>query len=705
MNGTPKSPSLLIDSEWPGWAQGLQEQDEVFAAMAAELRRRCDALLDPGGPMYLDWDNLESPWWKTRMGAKQLVVSVWDLAMAANLFGDTRYSQLAVNVLKTLVEHNMAENSGGTCYGSPYKTWFAQPLDSGHASESLGVSLDLLLPFLDDEEAQAIGRYLKRFLDKLEEMLVDSVSQERPSLQNIPMIGKFSMGAMAAALEKLGIVESDKYLAISKRAGLQYLEGGGPDEGILGEGPMYGFACLKHIAVVGAVLHRRGDPAVFKSDAWDEIVDAYASQTIPCDGTPNPLNDCYPVRISSWLLAVARYRKNGLARWLWESIVQPLGEARWDPPVRRGDIRAPWWNGLVPHALASYDPEVSPINPAGRGIRQRRLFEVRGVLDERSGWEEDDWYLTVTCCRDYRWRSRVGGLHQQADRGHFSLYALGEQFAIDNGYGNEVQSGSTEVIRFGSTGEAHSVPEINGAMQKKSDTCSGFAQVVQGSWALLASMDYPECYDGCSQVTRTVVAVPDREGQPLYVVVHDWIRPRVQPWAAGSAITYGLLLHTHEANDVELIDRETADLIGGRKGNRCRAVMTSSRPGRFMLDEFLGHPRLRFQNQGRNLHAVTVLAPYRKDEAAPVFERSDPDNDDGFAARLSFRGIEDRLILCAGGSLSEWGLEGDAALGLVREGEPPQVVVVDGTFLVRDGVTLFESAKRTTYVGEARPEA
>jgi hypothetical protein len=627
------------------------------------------------------------------MGSKQLVVSVSDLAMAANLTGDTRYSDLARSVLKTLVEHNMAENSGGTCYGKPFKSWLAIPLDAGHASEALGVSLDLLLPFLDESEARTLGNYLKRFIEKLEALLGESVNDECPNLQNIPMIGKFSIGVMAAALEKLGLIDAGKYLAISRRACLQYLDGGGHDEGILGEGPMYGFACLKHIAVVGAILHRRGDPAVFESKAWDQIVDAYASQTIPCDGTPNPLNDCYPVRITSWLLAVAKYRRNGLARWLWESIVQPLGEKRWDAPVRRGDIRAPWWNSLLPHALASFDPAVKPVSPPSAGIPKRRFFEVRGILDDRTGWEEEDWYLTMTCCPDYRWRSHVGGLHQQADRGHFSLYALGEKFAIDSGYGNEVLSGSTEVIRFGTTGEAHSVPEIQGAMQKHSGQASGFQKVVQDAWALLATMDFPECYDGCSQATRTVVSVPDAAGEPLYTVVHDCLRPRIP------VSTYGLLLHTDEANRVELLDRETADLVGGRKGNRCRVIVTSNRPGRFMVDEFLGHPRLRFQNQGSSLCAITLLIPYRKDEKAPVFERSDPDNDTGFVGRLRFRDADDILALCAGGILSEGSVKTDAGFALIREGEPPQLVVVDGTFLAKEGTPLFQTDMRVTFVG------
>ena len=75
--------SLLVGREWFDDARALRETDAVFDAMVAELQRRCNELMDPGAPRYLDPGGRESPWWKSRMGGKQLVVAAWDLAMAA----------------------------------------------------------------------------------------------------------------------------------------------------------------------------------------------------------------------------------------------------------------------------------------------------------------------------------------------------------------------------------------------------------------------------------------------------------------------------------------------------------------------------------------------------------------------------------------------------------------------------------------------
>lgn len=705
---------LLVDADWFPWARDLANRDAVFGAMAGELRRRCDELLDPSSDKHLEPERLDSVWWKTRMGAKQLVVATWDLAMSAHLHQDERHRSLALRVFRTLVEHNMAENSGGTCYGMPYRTWFAQPLDSGHAAEALGAAFDLLRPFMDDGEILKTADYLARFIQILHKFQRVQNDDGCANLQNIPMIGRFGMGVLAAALERAGGEPAEADLEVCRRACLRYLDGGGHEEGVLPEGPMYGFACMKHIAVAGTVLLRLGDDSVWRSDAWDQVVAAYASQVVPCDGELNPMNDCYPVRLTSWLLEAAKRRRNNLARWLWESMVQPLGEGRWDAPVPWNHIHAPWWNGLLPHALASYDPDVPPASPEQCGVAKKRYFPVRGVLDQRTGWAADDWFLTVSCCPDVRWRSRAGSQHSQADRGHFSFFALGERFLIDPGYGNETMSNSTAVLRFGATGEAHSVPEIGGAMQRKTVRAAGFSDVRLDGWATFAKMDFHECYPSCSLARRVVAVVPGLDGAPLYVAIHDRMET-----ATNEKATYGLFCQADADTEARLEDRETVDLVGGRTGALCRVIATTHSPGRFLVDEFLGHPRLRFQCQTTALHALTLLIPWRHDEPPPTFERSAADNDAGFSAKLRFRGVEDSLFLNSGIAPSQryagitdvspgpgnllalGGIETDAPFGIFRQGAERNILVVEGTRLVLDGETAFAAKRREDYVGPA----
>ena len=689
MNG--KQEYLLVDADWFDHARKLQEEDQVFGAMASALRRRCDELFERSSPKYLDPDDLQTRWWKSRMGAKQFVVAVWDLAMAGNLFTEPKYTDKAIRVLDNLVEHNMAENSGSSCYGRPYKRWFSD-LDASHSLESLGLALDLLAPQLEPAHGRTVAQYLLRLLEFLIEQNATRGDEDRPILINANVMGKLGTGEGAIALERWGLVDASPHVAYAREAAVQYLEEGGHEDGLLIEGPMYGFACLKHISMLGAMLARRGDAGLWDREGWDRLVEAYCSQMIPGDGTLNMLNDCYPPRLTSWLLAVAKHRRNGLARWLWEKVVQPLGERRWDAPVAWDDIRAPWWNGYVPHAMMSYDPTVEPIAPAQANLSPKRHFVVRGVLDIRDGWDEDDFFVTMTCCPDIRWRNRVHRQHAQADRGHFSFYALGERFLIDVGYGNQVMSGSTEVLRLGHTGEAHSVPTIDGSMQKCTTLAGGFHDVLLDGWAPLARMEFGACYEHCLQAFRTIAVVPDAEGQPLYLVVHDFMS--LQP----GGTTLSSLFQVDAAATVQIVEREVVDLIGGRKGNRCRLITTANRPGQFLADEFAGHPRLRFLFQDASLNTVSILVPYRKDEAPPVFRRTEADSNDGFVASLAFRGVSDRLALNVVDKLSGEGLETDASLALARQGDPPHFIVVDGSRLVMDGEVLLNAPQRSVHV-------
>lgn len=695
---------LLFDGEWFERAREMSREDPVFRAMAAELRRRCEQVLDPADPMFLDPQDTSSPWWKTRPATKQLVVYTLDLSLAGRLFREERFSAAAAAVLETLAGRDMAEKGEGTSYGKPYRKWFANALDAGHAGEALGLAFDLLGPSIGPVSRKAVADCLgEKFLAALVGFRKTGANvygapglsgREDLNFQNIPMIGRISAGVLAAALEGSGARNPAGHLAAAREAALEYLDNGGHEEGILPEGPMYGFAVLKHIAVLGTVLARRGDPSIWETDSWDRIVEAYCSQSIPCDGSINPLNDCYEVRVTAWLPAVARFRKNGLARWLWESIVRPLDEGRWDSPAAWDSMFAPWWNACLPLAMAVLDPSVPPVSPGRRRLPATRYFAVRGVADFRGGWRGDDWLLSITCCPDIRWRNRRHFMHAQADRGHFSLYALGEKFAVDNGYGNEFLSGTTEVHRLGLTGEAHNIPEIHGTMQRPSTHAGGFRYLRPGGPVDAAMVSFPETYRDCGRLDRKFLLVRDGRGRPLYLVVHDSIFP-VSP-ARG---TFGLLLHTEAGNRVEIRDRERAVITGHRKGNRCHLLFTAQRPGALSSDEFLGHPRLRFRVSGSILHALTVIVPCEAGETPPEFERSDPDNEEGFSVRLAFRGCRDTLLCCLAGTVADRETRTDAELLIAREkGSPGFRALVEGSFLEEGGVTFYQEEKRADYI-------
>ena len=693
-------PHLLVDEGWFGSARELCRTDPVFAAMGEELQRRCDELLDPSAARHLDPDDLDSRWWQSRNGNKQLICAVADLAFAARCFDDQRYADLARHVFDNLVEHNMTENCGRkggmTPTGGP-QGWFSR-LDSAHAAELLGLALDWLRPAVGDDHGRTIARYLARFTHWLVENNTPLRDQDPPDLINAAAIGKVGEGEGALALSRWGLMDPESHIEHARRAASQYLDEGGHDEGILNEGPMYGFGVLKHIAVLAGMLADRGDHSLWESDAWDEVVRAYCSQMLP-DGRLNMLNDAYDQQTHSWLLAAARYRRNGLARWLWGQIVRPCSDRRWDP-VMPWDYRPGWWNGFVPHAMLSYDPDVAPVSPDQAGLSPRRFFEFRGILDVRDGWGEDDSFVSVTCRPDIRWRSRVHHQHAQADRGHFSLSALGEDFLVDVGYGHEVFEDTPAVQSPGGTGEGHSVPQIDGRAQVIPTLATGFTDVVTGAWASLGRMEYGSTYPAADMAYRTVAAVPDQTGRLMYLVVHDFVSVPCR------IATMELLFQAGWDTHVESVERQQVDIVGPRHGNRCRLIATANMPGLFKwegvrLYPYLFHPRLRYRWRDSSINALTIVVPYRRDEAPPVFERTDVNDSRGFAARLSFRGLTDTMVLNVVNRFAGMGCETDAQFALIRDGADPRLIVVDGSRVCRDDKELWNSPKRTVYVGES----
>ena len=81
------------------------------------------------------------------------------------------------------------------------------------------------------------------------------------------------------------------------------------------------------------------------------------------------------------------------------------------------------------------------------------------------------------------------------------------------------------------------------------------------------------------------------------------------------------LLHTDADNDVELV-RDTATITGARRGNRCRVDFATTWPGRWRLETFLDHPRLRYDWFQSCLLSVVTLIPYREGEPVPNVERT-----------------------------------------------------------------------------------
>ena len=203
------------------------------------------------------------------------------------------------------------------------------------------------------------------------------------------------------------------------------------------------------------------------------------------------------------------------------------------------------------------------------------------------------------------------------ETGQFSLHALGESFAIDSGYGLEPLADTTEVLRLGALGEAHNLALVHGNMQQRG--------AGEGDGLISVQIDerigYLEAELGASYGTgwryrRRVAILPDADGQPAWITIVD--RAHFELTEPRPMLSW--LLHTDAGNEVELA-RDTATITGAHRGNCCRVDCATTWPGRWRLETFLDHPRLRYDWFQSHLLSVVTLIPYREGESVPKVER------------------------------------------------------------------------------------
>ncbi len=135
--------------------------------------------------------------------------------------------------------------------------------------------------------------------------------------------------------------------------------------------------------------------------------------------------------------SMARLKDTKNAEWIWQNLWDGKNGISWDVIDDAGVIL--WWRQLP----ATKQPDL----PLGA------FAPTRGVMVSRSGWDKDSVYFSM--------HAQVYTVikHDQADKGQFTLYGYGEDFAIDSGYAND-----GDVEKSVNT-KAHNLILINGVGQ------------------------------------------------------------------------------------------------------------------------------------------------------------------------------------------------------------------------------------------------
>ncbi len=669
---------------YPAFAARKTGDDPIVRSLRGYLQSLCEEYLTPGNPEYIDYNERQAEWWTRRAGGRLLPKAIEHLA-AGGILLDDRYTGAARSIFRTIVEHRIVENTGGTNYGRPYRTWRENCLDAGVSSGGLAIGLDLLRPALSPEEISTFGTYLLPFIDYLLDDPPDPKG-ERPE-NNMACIGMYGLGLLALVLRSVDILDEDRYtraLDLAKWRALLFLEKGHDGDGAFYEGPAYGSATLHFLGPLAYAFARCGDRDVVEHPGWARIAEGLAYEMIPGTGRLNIINDCNDQFNVSWLTLVAAEQHNGLAQWVWQQVDSPPDDgSAWEPPDYA-------WSDTVTRYLLYYDPTVEPASPDQTGLPPAKHFPNRGLVDIRSGWRPDDFFLSFIC--DV---SPAGG-HRQADRNHFSLHTLGESFAIDSGYALDRLSDTTEVLRLGALGEAHNLPLIHGEMQHRGPVSTdGVRRVELEAPIPCIESEAGESYPSADRFTRRLACLPGSDGAPSALVVADRLifEPIQRPMLSW-------LFHTHADNTLDLA-RDRFTITGGRRGNRCDVQIVTPWPGRWKEEVFFDHPRLRYDWFWEPLLCLVVLAPYPKGASPPEISTEGTADGCGLSIRIG-ECVYTALSAAPEHTLVFNTIETDAEFALVctRGDRIETYLLTAGTRLTAQGRSLVAQSAPADFVSD-----
>lgn len=251
-----------------------------------------------------------------------------------------------------------------------------------------------------------------------------------------------------------------------------------------------------------------GGRDLFKHPRIKKLSQFYALSMLPGRTEMDARNDSNYVTVGFECMLLSVFNQDGLASWL----------------LQRSKRK------FFPLGLLLEDRMAKPVSPEDT-IPKDMLFPGRGLCIWRTGWGADDVMFSTEAGPYYR------VTHNQSDKGHFTLYAYGDMWAIDPGYGNDNQFKDSRCHTL-----AHSCVLIDGGGQARSGCGTGtngkilaFENDERMGYALV---DATEAYQrnvnnqpgvGARKALRHNMFVRPFQGAPAYAVVFDDIEKDDEP--------------------------------------------------------------------------------------------------------------------------------------------------------------------------------
>ncbi|MDP0501837.1 MAG: heparinase II/III family protein [Verrucomicrobiota bacterium JB022] len=464
-----------------------------------------------------------------------------------------------------------------------------------------------------------------------------------------------------------------------------YLDFGIDSAGGVIEGPVYfSYGAGATPFFIEALRATTGEDLYTKTH-YAQVMDWMRWEILPSPGRVNNLMDSdHVVRVAD-PLTYARFREaDPTANWIWRHLF-------YDEQDLRGGVES------LP-ALVLWSPTAEELAQAtAPAVEAPAAFAPgRGLAVSRTGWGEAAVMFTVHAQQYTEFK------HDQADKGQFTLYAYGQDFAVDSGYGNDSKPDRS------SSAFAHNLvlvdgqPQLQGGAHARTD---GWIRSFLPSPVVdLTKVDQEDAYEffyasnfqdatyrkhrqtDFARAMRTTLFV--REPLP-YVLIYDDIQRDEEPY------TYSWLLHT--AADTRVTDADPAIVFQPKGGDKVAHMeLYVLNPQQFALDlqpfettRNGKHPRLAVEAEAVRPQFIHCLLPIPPD--LPARERPQFQSASNGSSVITWPdGQQDWVGAGQKAGPSGWSVDADAFwVRLNAAGELQALAVIGCRRLAREGRNMI----------------
>jgi len=371
----------------------------------------------------------------------------------------------------------------------------------------LVVAYDMVHDTMDAGEREAVEKYIREVIvEGYRRDVLNKPSEHFWGLGTNIFLRNFEKYVVAMAATWRNTDEDKAALEEAIRMVRASLHMGVDKGGAIYEGPGYGWRDTEWLGFIAETFYRVGAANLWKEEPrYAALHQHWAHLVLPGNRGVHCYCDAHvhmKGRPHVGLLLAARRMGDPVAQWSWEQ----LGGR--DTYFDVGPAPDCFTHQLGLVALWD-DDQADATPPPNATYPTARNSGDAGVITMRTGWGDDDLAFNLLASS----HTPGSNIHQQVDAGHFSLFALGEAFSVDSGYGD-----------IG--GEFHSVIRPYG--QNPARAPRGFDQMWHGGRveSFHAGRDADVACVNTSEQWETIWAYRDAmviraAGAPAYVLLLD----------------------------------------------------------------------------------------------------------------------------------------------------------------------------------------